>query len=98
MKPICHLAKTGNCTQYFYICFYSLISAIYRKSLVITAAAKKESTSGEVVNLMSVDCQRIGDMAPYINMLWSAPMQIVIAIYFLYQIMGPSVLAGMYIV
>ena len=77
-------------------CCYSLISAIYRKSLVITAAAKKESTSGEVVNLMSVDCQRIGDMAPYINMLWSAPMQIVIAIYFLYQIMGPSVLAGMY--
>jgi len=89
-------------SQYFYRMYLvgiwvkaSLISAVYRKSLVVTASAKKDTSSGEVVNLMSVDCQRISDMTPYINMLWSAPLQICIAVYMLYQLLGPSVLAGL---
>lgn len=73
----------------------SLISAIYRKSLTVTAEAKKGSTSGEIVNLMSVDVQKIQDMLPYLNMLWSSPLQITVAIYMLYQILGPSVIAGL---
>jgi len=73
----------------------ALISAIYRKSLTVTAEAKKGSTSGEIVNLMSVDAQKITDMLPYLNMLWSSPLQITVAIYMLYQILGPSVIAGL---
>lgn len=73
----------------------ALISAIYRKSLTVTAMAKKGSTSGEIVNLMSVDAQKITDMLPYLNMLWSSPLQITVAIYMLYQILGPSVIAGL---
>ena len=64
----------------------ALISAIYRKSLTVTAEAKKGSTSGEIVNLMSVDAQKITDMLPYLNMLWSSPLQITLAIYMLYQV------------
>ena len=64
----------------------ALISAIYRKSLTVTAEAKKGSTSGEIVNLMSVDAQKITDMLPYLNMLWSSPLQITVAIYMLYQV------------
>ena len=48
----------------------SITSAIYRKSLRVSPQGKAESTTGEVVNLMSVDTQRIVDMMPYINMLW----------------------------
>ena len=48
----------------------SVTSAIYRKSLRVSPQGKAESTTGEVVNLMSVDTQRIVDMMPYINMLW----------------------------
>ena len=73
----------------------ALISAIYRKSLTVTAMAKKGSTSGEIVNLMSVDAQKITDMLPYLNMLWSSPLQITVAIYMLYQILGPSIIAGL---
>jgi hypothetical protein len=40
----------------------SVTSAIYRKSLTISSAGKKETTTGEVVNLMSVDTQRVVDM------------------------------------
>lgn len=51
-------------------------------------SARKESTVGEIVNLMAVDAQRFMDLTTYLNMLWSAPLQIGLAIYFLYDILG----------
>ena len=36
----------------------SVISSIYKKSLSISSSARKESTSGEIVNLMAIDAQR----------------------------------------
>ena len=36
----------------------ALISTIYKKALVMSNSARKESTVGEIVNLMSVDVQR----------------------------------------
>ncbi|XP_068161646.1 ATP-binding cassette sub-family C member 3 isoform X2 [Antennarius striatus] len=87
--------------RHFQYCFVTgmnvrtaVIGAIYRKALVITNAAKRSSTVGEVVNLMSVDAQRFMDLTTFLNMLWSAPLQIVLALYFLWQNLGPSVLAG----
>uniref|UniRef100_A0A8C1UEB7 Multidrug resistance-associated protein 1 n=1 Tax=Cyprinus carpio TaxID=7962 RepID=A0A8C1UEB7_CYPCA len=64
------------------------------KALVITHAARRTSTVGEIVNLMSVDAQRFMDLITYINMIWSAPLQVILALYFLWQNLGPSVLAG----
>ena len=40
----------------------SMTSAIYRKSLRVSPQGKTESTTGEVVNLMSVDSQRLVDL------------------------------------
>ncbi|XP_044034331.1 ATP-binding cassette sub-family C member 3 isoform X5 [Siniperca chuatsi] len=87
--------------HHFQYCFVTgmnvrtaVIGAIYRKALVITNAAKRSSTVGEVVNLMSVDAQRFMDLTTFLNMLWSAPLQIMLALYFLWQNLGPSVLAG----
>lgn len=73
----------------------ALTSAIYRKSLRMSNAARKESTVGEIVNLMSVDAQRFVELTAYLNMIWSAPLQIALALYFLWDILGPSVLAGL---
>ncbi|XP_039751038.1 multidrug resistance-associated protein 1 isoform X2 [Pararge aegeria] len=73
----------------------ALTSAIYRKSLCISNSARKESTVGEIVNLMSVDAQRFVELTAYLNMIWSAPLQIALALYFLWGILGPSVLAGL---
>ena len=56
--------------------------------------AKKSSTIGEIVNLMSVDCQRLQDMSGQLWMIWSAPLQILLATILLWQQLGPSVLAG----
>ena len=49
----------------------SLISAIYRKSLTISPQGKKDSTVGEVVNLMSVDVEKLFQLMVSIkNISW----------------------------
>ena len=60
----------------------------------MSGAARKESTSGEIVNLMSVDVQRFVDLLPYLNMIWSSPFQIGLCCYFMYQELGPSIFVG----
>ncbi|KAM7151629.1 multidrug resistance-associated protein 1 isoform 3-T3 [Macrochelys suwanniensis] len=97
----CACLQTLILHQYFHICFVTgmrlktaVIGAVYRKALVITNSARKTSTVGEIVNLMSVDAQRFMDLATYINMIWSAPLQVILALYLLWQNLGPSVLAG----
>ncbi|KAG8247924.1 Canalicular multispecific organic anion transporter 1 [Homalodisca vitripennis] len=73
----------------------SLMSSIYKKALRVSSAARKSSTVGEVVNLMAVDAQRCSDFAQFIHFIWTAPIIIVVALYFLWQILGVAVLAGL---
>ncbi|XP_061183962.1 multidrug resistance-associated protein 1-like isoform X1 [Saccostrea echinata] len=73
----------------------ALIAAIYKKSLTMNNEGRKSSTVGEIVNLMSVDCQRMQDLSGYLWMIWSAPVQITLAMYLLWMQLGPSVLAGL---
>uniref|UniRef100_A0A7N8WY80 Multidrug resistance-associated protein 1 n=1 Tax=Mastacembelus armatus TaxID=205130 RepID=A0A7N8WY80_9TELE len=98
---ICTCVQSLILQKYFHVCFITgmrlrtaVIGAVYRKALVISSAARRTSTVGEIVNLMSVDAQRFMDLITYINMIWSAPLQVVLALYFLWQNLGPSVLAG----
>lgn len=44
---------------------------------------------------MSVDAQKFQDAPAYMHMLWSTPLTIGLALYMLWQLMGPSVLAGL---
>lgn len=76
----------------------ALVGAIYKKALTLSNTARKSKTVGEIVNLMAVDAQRFMDLTTYINMIWSAPLQIALAIYFLWDLLGPSVLAGKFII
>ncbi|XP_074649425.1 multidrug resistance-associated protein 1-like isoform X1 [Tubulanus polymorphus] len=73
----------------------SLVAAVYKKSLRLSSASKRKSTTGEVVNLMSVDAQRFLELTMYLNMIWSAPFQITVSMYFLWYTLGPAVLAGL---
>ena len=47
-----------------------------------------------MVNLMTVDAQRVMTLVETLNQLWSAPLQICVAVYFLYVTMGVAVMAG----
>ena len=64
------------------------------QALRLSNKARRTSTVGEIVNLMSVDAQRLMDLMSYLNMIWSAPLQIVLSLIFLYLTMGPSIFAG----
>ncbi|KAB7503947.1 Multidrug resistance-associated protein 1 [Armadillidium nasatum] len=74
-----------------------VISAVYQKALKISSSSKKESTVGEIVNLMAVDVQRFLDLIGYINTLWTAPIQIILCMYFLWVQLGPSAMVGLVI-
>ncbi|KAK2494136.1 hypothetical protein MC885_020262 [Smutsia gigantea] len=98
---VCSTMQSLILHQYFHCIFViglklrvGITGVIYRKALVITNSVKRESTVGEIVNLMSVDAQRFMDLAPFLNLIWSAPLQVTLAMYFLWQNLGPSVLAG----
>lgn len=90
---LCSMMQSLILQQYYHCIFVTglkfrtgIIGVIYRKALVITNSVKRASTVGEIVNLMSVDAQRFMDLAPFLNLLWSAPLQIILAIYFLWQV------------
>lgn len=73
----------------------SLLHPFFFKALVVSNEARKESTVGETVNLMSADAQRFNDVTNFIHLLWSCPLQIIVSIVFLWFELGPSVLAGL---
>nr|XP_032800562.1 canalicular multispecific organic anion transporter 1-like [Petromyzon marinus] len=88
--------------QYFLRCFLigmrvrsATIGLIYQKSLTISNGARKHCTAGETVNLMSADAQRFMDVAPFLHLVWSAPLQIALSLAFLWAELGPASLAGL---
>jgi ABC-type bacteriocin/lantibiotic exporter with double-glycine peptidase domain len=71
-----------------------LASAIYKKSLRLSNEGRAAKTTGDIVNYMAVDGQRLQDVAQFAQQLWSAPFQIIICMVSLYQLVGWSMLAG----
>jgi ATP-binding cassette, subfamily C (CFTR/MRP), member 1 len=72
----------------------ALTAAIYKKSLRLSNEGRAAQSTGDIVNLMAVDTQRLQDLTQYGQQLWSAPFQIVLCMISLYQLLGLSMLAG----
>ena len=51
-------------------------------------------THGEIVNLMAVDAQKFQEISTYLHMIWSAPLQISLSLYFLYRELGSAIFTG----
>jgi ATP-binding cassette, subfamily C (CFTR/MRP), member 1 len=74
----------------------ALCACVFDKALRLANEARQERTTGEIVNLMSVDAQRIMDLFPYLHtLLWSAALQIGVAMYMMYQMLGVAAFAGL---
>ncbi|MCL7023890.1 hypothetical protein MKW94_028354, partial [Papaver nudicaule] len=73
----------------------ALISHIYRKGLHLSSQSRQNHSSGEIINLMSVDIQRITDFIWYMNTMWMLPIQISLATYVLYINVGLGAYAGL---
>ena len=53
----------------------ALATAVYRKTMRLSAAGRDGATTGEVLNHMQLDAQRVGDLMLFINVLWSGILQ-----------------------
>nr|QFR37211.1 ABC transporter [Cyberlindnera americana] len=98
------LIQTGVLHQYFWNIFNvgmniksSLTATIYKKSLKLSNEARSEKATGDIVNLMSVDTQRIQDLANMGAILWSGPFQIILCLYSLHGLLGNSMWVGVVI-
>jgi ATP-binding cassette, subfamily C (CFTR/MRP), member 1 len=72
----------------------AFVSAIFRKSTRLSAAARREFNSGKVTNLVSTDVQRIESFTGFGHVIWTAPIQFLIITTLLIINLGPAALAG----
>lgn len=91
--------------NYFFYCFETglrvrsaMVTAVYRKSLVLSAAARQKKTTGEITNLMSIDAQRLQELTNYINSLWYSVFQITVSCFLLWKQIGVSTFAGVAVI
>ena len=61
----------------------------------LSALSRHSTTVGEIVNLMSVDTQKLQDMPLILHYIWSSPLIIALAMAMLWQILGPACMAGL---
>ncbi|XP_050941915.1 putative ABC transporter C family member 15 isoform X4 [Cucumis melo] len=73
----------------------ALISHIYQKGLRLSSRSRQSCSSGEILNYMSVDIQRITDFSWYLNTLWMLPIQISLAMYILHTNLGVGSLGAL---
>ncbi|KAM3744028.1 hypothetical protein ACB098_06G020800 [Castanea mollissima] len=72
-----------------------LILMIYNKGLTLSCQSKQGHTSGEIINFMTVDADRIGDFSWYMHETWMVLVQIVIALLILYKNVGLASIAAL---
>lgn len=77
----------AHIANHSYICYIL-------QALRLSSRARQEKTVGELLNLMSVDAQRLMDVMTYSHSVWSAPLQIILALVFLWFTMGSSIFVG----
>jgi ATP-binding cassette, subfamily C (CFTR/MRP), member 1 len=71
-----------------------LTGVIYAKSMRLSNEGRASKTTGDIVNYMAVDTQRMQDLMQFLTQVWSAPFQIAICMLSLYQLVGKSMFAG----
>lgn len=52
------------------------------------------SNVGRITNLMSVDADKLSDIPSYIFMIYNAPLEIMVALFYLYNLLGVAALVG----
>ena len=73
-------------------------SLIYRKSLRIMKATDNGNSLGKTVNMLSNDLIRIDLVCQFFHYIWVAPIQFVIVISITAYKIGPSTMAGAFLI
>lgn len=72
----------------------SLTSLVYEKSMRLSNRSRSNRTTGDIVNLISVDAVRVQVCAQEMGTLIVAPTELFVCIYSLWKLLGLSSLAG----
>ncbi|CAN7075142.1 unnamed protein product [Brassica oleracea var. botrytis] len=72
-----------------------LVAMIYEKGLTLSCHSKKGRTSGEIINFMTVDAERVGSFCWYIHDSWLLLLQIGLAMWLLYMSLGLASIAAL---
>lgn len=75
-----------------------LMAAIYRKTIRVSGATMAKYTVGELINILSVDADKVNQLSSYIGIAVGAPVNIAYSTYLLWQFLGPSCLAGIVVI
>ncbi|CAH1791548.1 unnamed protein product [Owenia fusiformis] len=73
----------------------AIITTIYQRTLGANSVSLSKFSTGEVVNFMSTDTDRIINFCASFHQFWSLPFQIAVSLFLLYQQVGLAFLAGL---
>ncbi|KAH9804136.1 ABC transporter C family member 3 [Citrus sinensis] len=74
----------------------ALIAMIYNKGLTLSSQAKQGQSSGEIINFMTVDAERVADFSWYIHDPWLVLFEVALSILILYKNLGIASLAALF--
>ncbi|RWR72400.1 ABC transporter C family member 3-like protein isoform X1 [Cinnamomum micranthum f. kanehirae] len=72
-----------------------LTAMLYKKALSLSSRSRQSYTSGEIINFMTVDAERVEDFSWYIHDLWMVPIQVLLALVILYKNLGLASVAAL---
>ncbi|XP_035769422.1 multidrug resistance-associated protein 4-like isoform X2 [Neolamprologus brichardi] len=87
-----HVQRTGMRIR------VAMCHMIYRKALRLSAKSMGQTTTGQIVNLLSNDVNRFDEITLNLHYLWVGPLQAVVIIVFLWYEIGASCLAGVAVI
>jgi ABC-type multidrug transport system fused ATPase/permease subunit len=68
---------------------------VYQKGLSLSSNSRQSRTTGEMINIISVDADRVDLFSWYIHDLWLMPLQVALALFILYSTLGVGSLAAL---
>ncbi|KAG7037342.1 ABC transporter C family member 7, partial [Cucurbita argyrosperma subsp. argyrosperma] len=72
----------------------ALVAMIYNKGLTLSCQSRQQHTSGEIINFMTVDAERVGEFSWYMHDVWLVVFQVVLALLVLYKNLGLASIAA----
>ena len=73
----------------------SIISMIYSKVIGVNTTSMTKFSTGQIINFMSTDTDRIVNFCPSFHSFWSLPVQVIVSLYLLYIQIGLAFLVGL---